>query len=448
MSSELYRSGTRLRARVLDDEGTRHHVGWYDTELGTDCAFQLMEDGTLRCVPQGDALQTARFSDPNCTTPVAAFDACGPGKMPYVAVVVEARPLPGEMVASYRITSGLPAGQLSYVFSNGVCMLNRSEETVYQLEKVWPAELVGATRRVETRGATLAVEIFEGADGSSYTGRTFDAIHQRACILSSMYGVLDDYRCYGASTSRVADVGCSLFGSLASSGDEIVLELEQGTPSGAPTFHRMGLERAVGSVLSRDGRSCDFDSAFPLPAGLRFYETGAPVPVLDFPELTSDLRGSGRLRLSVSRAVDDDRALFVNPTLGYPGAHTPRFRSGTFWDTELDSACEPRSFSDGATRCVPASSPLTSLYADSECRTAILAFTELEEQGFVYEYGGADCNSDVHGLYRPGAVQSRTNVYRRMGSGPCQLAATEPAYYFDLMAADPHLLAELDPMIE
>jgi hypothetical protein len=448
MSSELYRSGTRLRARVLDAQGTRHHVGWYDAELGADCAFHPTEDGALRCVPGADSLQAARFSDPACSTPVAAFDACRPGRLPYVAVVMGAQPLSGEMVASYRVTSALPAGQLSYGFSNGVCVLNGSEETVYQLEKVPPAELVSATRRVETRGATLAVEVFEGADGSSYTGRTFDAIHQRACILSSMYGVLDDYRCYGASTSRVADVGCSVFGSLAGSSEEIVLELEQGTPSAAPSFHRMGLERDVGSVLSRDGRSCDFTSAAPLPDGLRFYETGAPVSALEFPELISDLRGAGRLRLSISRAVDDDRALFVNPVLGHPGAHTPRFRSGTFWDTERGTACEPRRFSDGSTRCVPVSSPLSSDYVDPACQTPILVFTELEPETLVYDYAETACGyGDVRGLYRTGPLQSRTNVYRRSG-GSCELAEAKPAYYYDLLAADPKLLAELEAMTE
>jgi hypothetical protein len=61
--------GGRLLPTYRDsDDGACWFEGWYDTQLETDCSFQLMTDGKLHCVP--DALAGATpivaYSDPEC----------------------------------------------------------------------------------------------------------------------------------------------------------------------------------------------------------------------------------------------------------------------------------------------------------------------------------------------------------------------------------------------
>src|SRR5438132_9924411 len=51
-----YRSGTRLRARLMTAEGgAALFLGWHDVGLDTDCTFNTAADGKLRCVPSGDS---------------------------------------------------------------------------------------------------------------------------------------------------------------------------------------------------------------------------------------------------------------------------------------------------------------------------------------------------------------------------------------------------------
>lgn len=74
-----YENGSRLRARVfVGADGSRQFIGWNDTELGVDCAFQRTPGGTYRCLPTGAAFfSPSYFTDPGCSTPavLATCDA-------------------------------------------------------------------------------------------------------------------------------------------------------------------------------------------------------------------------------------------------------------------------------------------------------------------------------------------------------------------------------------
>ena len=67
-----YRSGTRLRARLLTAEGgSALFTGWHDKELDFDCTFGPAEDSKTRCLPRPGSLNSD-FADAACTTKVVA----------------------------------------------------------------------------------------------------------------------------------------------------------------------------------------------------------------------------------------------------------------------------------------------------------------------------------------------------------------------------------------
>jgi hypothetical protein len=79
------RSGTRLHHKMVtaEDGTVAALTGLYDTQLSTDCAFQVSEDGMMRCLPFGAYIQASVFLDPGCTQAFATSSKCLPA-MKYV----------------------------------------------------------------------------------------------------------------------------------------------------------------------------------------------------------------------------------------------------------------------------------------------------------------------------------------------------------------------------
>ncbi|MEY4548401.1 MAG: hypothetical protein RL685_4596 [Pseudomonadota bacterium] len=62
-------SGSRLKARwFVGDDAAREFVGWFDSELKTECAFSRGRDGLLRCLPTSGA--TPLYTTSDCTGPL------------------------------------------------------------------------------------------------------------------------------------------------------------------------------------------------------------------------------------------------------------------------------------------------------------------------------------------------------------------------------------------
>lgn len=76
-------SGTRLRRNlIVGEDGSREPVGWYDSQLMTDCSFVLAADGELRCLPMGPEISfDMKYLDANCTEPAIAWGSeCPPAE--------------------------------------------------------------------------------------------------------------------------------------------------------------------------------------------------------------------------------------------------------------------------------------------------------------------------------------------------------------------------------
>lgn len=74
------KDGSRLKARYyVADDGARQFAGWFDTQRGEECTFQLAGDGKRRCLPTPQTLGTlSYYQDAECTQPIVS-GTCGTG---------------------------------------------------------------------------------------------------------------------------------------------------------------------------------------------------------------------------------------------------------------------------------------------------------------------------------------------------------------------------------
>jgi hypothetical protein len=351
----LHVSGSRLRARVTDaGGGARRFDGWYDTVLASPCTFRLAEDGVRRCIPMGDVTNyLPPYADPDCTMPVityvsptqeALFYSADAGTAPPAACGADVSTLATSawsdtIVSAWRIGAPQPAPTVLYVRdASGACVARMpfpDITSIYPVEKVAPGEMVAVSNtRVEARGASLQVQIFDNDDHSSMVGWTFDAIHQQPCLMSWVVGVTDDFRCYGVGPSPF-NATCPPTAAEGCDGEYLFKQFDYCSPA---AFTQVGAS------------SCDDIAA-------------SEMPILD-----SDLIGTGRVRLVVARASDDTRPLMVNPGIWNDSG---RYKAGPFFDTERQLSCGAVPMDDGTVRCLTAEVLNADAYADPTCTTLI-----------------------------------------------------------------------------
>jgi hypothetical protein len=443
----LYQSGTRLRARVTDaGGGARRFDGWYDTQLATPCTFRRAADGVQRCVPMAQIIYGPTFYlDAACSVP--ATDYVDPeAEAPFFATNGPLVPAPpaacgADLIAAstydeyaveaWRVGPAQPTtGAFFYRNDSGGCsQFPMSVSPVYPLEPLAAAQLVGATATVETRGPSMAVKILTADDGAKAVGEAFDTTLGRPCFPSWVYFVTNDYRCWAATarTPNETPQGCGS-GAVAACADEIFVD---GSVCG-PSFHT--LAAAPCGPPGGDG----FD----------FYELGAPFDPARFPSLTSELVGTGRLRLVIARPSDDDRPLFVNPPFF---ASQDRYIPGSFFDTERQLPCDAAAFEDGTIRCLTFDTLSADIYSDPACSNPIAAQPNTPSCATAapptpprFAFGSPGR------LYTLGSLVARTEAYFvNTTAVPPTCERTSPAtMYYDLVPADPAMLAPLTTLTE
>lgn len=351
----LHISGSRLRARITDaGGGARRFDGWYDTKLASQCDLHVAEDGVYRCIPMSSFISSPPlYADSTCATPIITFidptstapfyaasagnasttPACG------ADVTTLASLLQGSFVSSWRIGAAQSVPPVLYQRdAAGGCtaLSSAGVSAIYPVEKLMPSELVAVSKtRVESRGASLAVQIFDGDDGSSMIGWVFDAVHKQPCLWSWVVGATDDYRCYGVTfTSDPFGPSCTPGGGLCE-GDHVFKEFDYCNPA---MFTRVG------------ATTCD------------------DVPASEMPMVDTDLIGTGRVRLVVTRASDDTRPVMVNPPLW---SESGRYKPGPFYDTERQLPCAERTMEDGTIRCLTTDVLTADAYSDPDCTNLI-----------------------------------------------------------------------------
>ncbi|HEY2370021.1 MAG TPA: hypothetical protein VGH87_26670, partial [Polyangiaceae bacterium] len=134
--SNTFASGTRLRAIVLDaGGGAELFTGWHDAQLGIDCGFAKMSDGSIRCVPTATGF--AGYLDASCTQrAIGLFD---PVATMYVAIAQPRTtsacayfPTPLEDTAKvFALGAQQPSMSTLYDDASGACAPSTTFQTVY-----------------------------------------------------------------------------------------------------------------------------------------------------------------------------------------------------------------------------------------------------------------------------------------------------------------------------
>lgn len=184
---ETYRSGTRLRARLLEGgPGATAQIGWRDQDLGVDCAFTFAADGQLRCLPPG--LVVREFADPGCTVPRVRSDSNPSITDRYYLRITEAPSLcsparvdPNRLTEVFEAAGTEVTGDY-YVGSPESCTLQRGLGfTLIVLRPVDPSSFVAGTVRLESVDPNLDRRAVIAEDGAYQALALRDRRRTREC---------------------------------------------------------------------------------------------------------------------------------------------------------------------------------------------------------------------------------------------------------------------------
>jgi len=384
--------GSRVKLKLaVTAEGDERALGFHDTELDIDCAYQRVADGVGRCLPESIRTYTVGspgvyFREAACTgTPVHQFgdEAC-PAE--YLLVYepdasdacAEAQPRLFARGAAIDASAAM-----LYALNGDACQNATLEPTAMLFERGEEQDLASyAAGQLGTWASAggLAVEGYLGEDGSRDAVGFLDTARGERCSPVKLED--GELHCVvgGRVSTRFGDAACEH--RLLTSYDPC----DQREP---PSFGIIESEAlcesyALYRVLAPYTATTDFD-ALPtcheemLPEGDGFEryttEPADPAEMVGVEKLP-DPDDGGRLQ----------RQLFRN-------AEGACFASG-IWDTELGIECSIDTATDGKLRCMPRDSSyssywLSTLFSDAACTTEALYAT------------GDDCGEHTPFALRP-----------------------------------------------
>jgi len=467
--SLFYKSGSRLRARLMKGDGLAKFDNFHDNVRNEGCNYTPSQTETpdqMRCVP---AALLLGYSDAACTQPAAARDECQTDFKMAVAYVSATNDCPGpdnpgSSVAEIRplTTTEVPGATKYYYKSDGACqeLTMSSNQKLFTLGAPVPlTELAGGKRVREDVGTGLSRYRVMGDDGSQVAIHDFhDRTRNAPCqphMLGPSTGALPITRTcvplslsYADSQGPFVDDGCTQvagrFTGEAKCGPSLALmELSSpavdGCGSGVGyTMYQVGAEVASG-YRKTSPTTCDPDTGG--GGNRRYYTKGAAYPTDPLPKLIEKAVGTGRLRLRHDTYADIQ--------LGY----------SALYDETLGVSCSPERFADGKLYCLPTSRlhvPVDVHFTDATCTTnPVFLGSRCSPPSFAH-VDSPTCAAPtwpMTPLKRIGAeVPAGTTVYFKDGaSGACSpltLAPAQVAYAIGANVTVPELFAEVTQSTE
>ncbi len=356
-------SGTRLRAVLQVAGDAKLFKVWHDTQLDIDCSFSFDASGVERCLPyDGDGSPGASYSDDKCTKPVAILEPGVP-----VPAWVQAPPLPFacHVGPRYLAVGGDVTITNLYSNSSGQCLPDGTIGPT-QLAKTLGAAVpestfVAATAtRQEPREKRLAANVRHAEDGSRQVTSHVDL--QRVADCNPRLHTGDGYACVPADLAYIqtffANAACEVQvayhpGYAHQTCDRSPKLIQFSKPNYTDTYFEVGSQ--VTGTVYRDTGTC---KAYVTSgdAAANYFNVGATVPWSNLAQLSSKNEGTGRILIQVLRGADDELV-----------------SRETFFDTTLDTACNPVRASDLKQRCVPSSAFSANVFADDKCTAAVYA---------------------------------------------------------------------------
>jgi hypothetical protein len=386
----MYRSGARLRARVLDAGGVAvAFQGFRDRELESNCEIQMAEDGEYRCLPVTSG--AIYFLDPSCTHPVyrasAATALCPETPEPYVVAEFRVFGDCGSQPWSRVFRVGEPReAAFAYVSTTSGCMPLGTLDCMREAEPLDPATFVRADLAVEQAGEGFAIERFATDDGASAIHALRDTRHGQRCSVQSE---IRADTCLPLQTAQVvadilpsarevySDATCSAARAVIDSARDActppsMVVLRERTVCGTfqPKAYELG--PALDTGFADDGSGC---RAFAV-AGQKLYQVGAELDIGSRPAVQLANGQGDRLLLR-----------YYATSTGIP----VQYDVPSFYDGLLLARCLPTPAVDGTTRCAPDGAveiQPTGPFEDAECKQPLVAVqnpNRSSECGFVPE---------------------------------------------------------------
>jgi hypothetical protein len=378
----LYRSGSRLRARVIDGKGGAVAFDtFFDLELNTDCGFALSEDGKYRCLPgAGDG--AIYYLDPQCSQPAFVENQSGTCKSTVAQFEIEPTAA-GETCGNtaqtrvYRVGARRPDSFL-YAARDGSCAPLGTFACVREL-KVAPAEsFVHGQRDFEAADHDVLLGWTKYDDGARVISGVRDAVRGADCGPDV---AVAPGRCVPAAAAHNVQAGApdaagTLFKDDACGAAAVALRLaSQCAPpviaiaaaaaecnSVRYTMYTLG--PAIDAAFAKTVTSC---SKFAPGPGERLYELTDVVQPSALPALRLARAGSARLAVRYYATQD-----------GQPATYD----GNKFNDTSLSRPCEPQRMADNTLRCVPSEAieiDATGPFLDDACTTRAAAMPIVPE---------------------------------------------------------------------
>jgi hypothetical protein len=411
----LPRDGTRLKAiRIQAEDGASEDRSgsryWYDSQLGTYCAFETAADDVLRCLPRVGPPWFNLFSDAACSQRVAYGPRCL-AEPPYVTAPLQTACAGGEDIypsAVYRLGPGSVPGVLyreeTDSAGNVTCAATPNSEgrqAFPLLVEVPPTTFVAATieRAAGPRIQPSEIAAADGARGRDYTF-PFDSTFGTACDVA--LAADGEWRCLPLDAirylpSRFADTMCT---------QGLVAKPDRSCdPAFTPTYG--GIEEQRTCAVLEGG------SIFTFPPKLHVHQLDPPTTPADVfqktygagdsaiceggPNVEAQQYSRVRAELAPTEFARADvkevacgplgasgRRLQAHHRVFEDGTPSPRSSFGAWVDAQTGQACSFNVAVDDVLRCLPTGQlyvpEAQHYFADAACKQTLVSVSRCTDQ--------------------------------------------------------------------
>ncbi len=351
--------GRRLKGRWAEAPGgARLWLGWYDSELGGECRFITTADGALRCVPCEGGAIGGYFQDAACTVALAStpYRSCWSGEVVRALAPPACPPAPTSIFRGGARWRGMAYYRSQ---ATGRCERNSFDADYLLVGPELPASTfvkgVEVPRPLKDGTAKVEPVILEAEDGARGFVRWQDVASAAPCRIYQ--GSDGRERCpvafHFANRYSYSDAQCQRESIYVQMANTTCAPFPQAVPlprtdcSGSSQLFTLGAQ--LTQTFKKWNGACMPQDVY---GGAAAYALGPPVSDDIYPAIDKvvDTAGGGRLR-----------ALWKGP----PGGR--RVLADALLDTTRGQPCTPLLFTDGVTRCVPPTPPLSSYFGDAAC---------------------------------------------------------------------------------
>ncbi len=378
LGAPFFGEGTRLKAHYVDyGGGVTSLIDWHDTMLDIECSFQLLDDGTVRCLPTPIASITT-FATGLCGQPLLSVSGQGPCYTPptYAFVMGQSQLCEtvngGGVPSSHHPASIYPIGSTVtpttvYTQSGGQCNSGApvAGTTYYQTGNAVPlSTFAGAKFTTSARGPRLSQRIITSDDGAWQTEFPFDGTSMCGSQVENGATICLPFARGNFDQGLFTDSGCTMDFAPQSVGfartdictpPTFAFNRTSSGPNGCTitdTFHSLGAKTTKPTIYDGTPGNC---AALDLSVFDAYSVGGTIDPVATFGAMPSQTIGT----------AIQATFLGTSPTepLGTPTVYT---------DVARNQPCYAVEFADGTVRCVDSDVPIAGFYSDAACSSEVV----------------------------------------------------------------------------